>query len=71
MEADKKGARDELGIPRDKTILFSFGKQPLYEYEAYLWLANELKKKYDLKYLIIRSYGDIPPKNGLLRYSAV
>jgi glycosyltransferase involved in cell wall biosynthesis len=66
VKGDKKRARDELGIPRDKTILFSFGKQPLYEYEDYLWLANELKKKYDLKYLIIRSYGDIPPKRDFL-----
>ena len=66
VEGDKKGARDELGIPCDKTILFSFGKQPLYEYEDYLWLANELKEKYDLKYLVIRSYGDIPPKTDFL-----
>ena len=66
VERDKKEARDELGIPCDKTILFSFGKQPLFEYEDYLWLVNELKKKYDLKYLILRSYGDIPPKTDFL-----
>ena len=64
--SDKKRARDELDIPGDKIILFSFGKQPLFEYEDYLWLANELKKKYDLKYLILRSYGDIPPKSDFL-----
>ncbi len=66
VEGDKKGARDELAIPGDKTVLFSFGKQPLFEYEDYLWLANELKKKYDLKYLILRSYGEIPPKSDFL-----
>lgn len=66
VKGDKKRARDELAIPRDKIILFSFGKQPLYEYEDYLWLANELNKKYDLKYLINRSYGDIPPKTDFL-----
>ncbi len=64
--SDKKRARDELDIPRDKIILFSFGKQPLFEYEDYLWLANELKEIYDLKYLILRSYGDIPPKSDFL-----
>ena len=64
--SDKKRARDELDIPRDKIILFSFGKQPLFEYEDYLWLANELKEKYDLKYLVLRSYGEIPPKSDFL-----
>lgn len=63
---DKKRARNELGIPGDKTILFSFGKQPLNEYKDYLWLANELKGKYDLKYLVLRSYGDSPPESEFL-----
>ncbi|MCW3134671.1 MAG: hypothetical protein N2V78_10120 [Methanophagales archaeon] len=66
VKGDKKRARDELDIPEDKVILFSFGKQLLYEYEDYLWLSNELKEKYDLKYLIIRSYGDTPPKTDFL-----
>lgn len=63
---DKKRARNELGIPREKIILFSFGKQPLFEYEDYLWLANELKEIYDLKYLVLRSYGDSPPESEFL-----
>ncbi|MBA7511495.1 hypothetical protein ES705_03491 [subsurface metagenome] len=62
----KKRARNELGIPDEKTILFSFGKQPLYEYKDYLWLANELKERYDLKYLVLRSYGDLPPESEFL-----
>lgn len=63
---DKKRARNELGIPGEKTILFSFGKQPLNEYKDYLWLANELKERYDLKYLVLRSYGDLPPESEFL-----
>ena len=66
VKGDKKRAREELGIPRGKTVLFSFGKEPLFEYEDYLWLANELKEKYDLKYLVLRSYGEIPPKSDFL-----
>ncbi len=65
-DSDKKRARNELGIPSDKTILFSFGKQPLSEYKDYLWLANELKEKYNLKYFVIRSYGDLPPESDFL-----
>ena len=65
-ESDKKRARNELGIPSDKIILFSFGKPPLYVYKDYLWLANELKKIYDLKYLVIRSHGDLPPEKDFL-----
>ena len=65
-KGDKKSARNELGIPSGKTILFSFGKQPLYEYKDCLWLATELKEKYDLKYLVLRSYGDIPSKSDFL-----
>ena len=65
-DSDKKRARNELGMPSDKIILFSFGKQPLYEYKDYLWLANELKGKYDLKYLVLRSYGDSPPESDFL-----
>lgn len=64
--SDKKRARNELGIPSDKTILFSFGKQPLSEYKDYLWLADKLKEKYDLKYLVLRSYGDLPPESDFL-----
>lgn len=65
-DSDKKRARNELGMPSDKTILFSFGKPPLFEYKDYLWLANELKEKYDLKYLVLRSYGDLPPESEFL-----
>lgn len=65
-DSEKKRARNELGMPSDKTILFSFGKQPLFEYKDYLWLANELKGKYDLKYLVLRSYGDSPPESDFL-----
>jgi len=66
VKGNKKRARKELGIPRDKTILFSFGKQPLFEYKDYLWLAKELNEIYDLKYFIIRSYGDLPPESDCL-----
>ncbi|MBK5190080.1 MAG: hypothetical protein JJE19_01070 [Methanosarcinales archaeon] len=65
-DSDKKRARNELGIPCEKIILFSFGKQPLFEYKDYLWLVNELKEKYDLKYLVLRSYGDLPPESEFL-----
>jgi len=65
-ESAKKRIRDELNIPRDKIILFSYGKQLLFEYEDYLWLANELKERYDLKYLILRSHGDLPPGEDFL-----
>ena len=66
VKGDKKRAREELGIPRGKTVLFSFGKEPLCEYMDYLWLVNELKEKYDLKYLVLRSYGDILPESEFL-----
>jgi glycosyltransferase involved in cell wall biosynthesis len=66
IKGDKKSVRSELGIPQDKTVLFSFGRQPLVEYTDYLWLADELKKKYDLKYLIVRSDGDIPFERDFL-----
>ena len=65
-DSDKKRARNELGIPGERTILFSFGKQPLSEYKDYLWLANELKEIYDLKYFVLRSYGDLPPESEFL-----
>lgn len=65
-DTDKKRARNELGIPGDTNVLFSFGKQPLNEYKDYLWLANELKEKYGLKYLVLRSYGDFAPESEFL-----
>jgi len=78
VKGDKKRAREELDIPDGKTILFSFGKEPLYAYSDYLWLVNELKGKYDLKYLILRSYGDIPAtseslevQRGRLKYEEI
>lgn len=66
VRGDKKRVMDELGIPGEKIILFSFGRQPLFEYEDYVWLANELKKKYDLKYLVVRSNEDTLPKKDFL-----
>ena len=48
-------ARDKLGLPKDALILFSFGRQPLTEYDDYLWLANELGEEYSLTYLVVRS----------------
>ena len=54
-QGSKKRAREILGLPEDKVILFSFGRQPLFEYDDYLWLANELAKEMDLLYLVIRS----------------
>lgn len=55
VTGNKEKAREKLGLPKDALILVSFGRQPLTEYDDYLWLANELGKKYDLKYLVIRS----------------
>jgi DNA-binding transcriptional LysR family regulator len=52
---NKEKAREKLGLPKDALILFSFGRQPLTEYGDYLWLANELGKKYNLIYLVVRS----------------
>ena len=66
VKGNKKRARKELGIPHDKTILFSFGKQPLFEYKDYMWLAEELNEIYDLKYFVLRSYGDLPPESDYL-----
>ncbi len=66
VKGDKKRARKELGIPGDKTLLFSFGKQPLFEYADYLWLVKELKDIYDLKYFVLRSYGDLPLESNCL-----
>jgi len=51
---NKEKAREKLGLPKDTLIFFSFGRQPLTEYDDYLWLANELGKKYNLKYLVVR-----------------
>ncbi len=44
-----------MRLPKDTLILFSFGRQPLVEYDDYLWLANELGKKHKLIYLVVRS----------------
>lgn len=55
VTGNKEKAREKLGLPKDTLIFFSFGRQPLTEYDDYLWLANELGKKYSLKYLVVRS----------------
>ena len=55
VTGNKERAREKLGLPKDTLILFSFGRQPLAEYDDYLRLANELGKKYNLKYLVVRS----------------
>jgi glycosyltransferase involved in cell wall biosynthesis len=55
FKGDKNQFRKELNIEKDKIILFTFGRQPLNEYEDYFWLVEQLKEKYNIKYLIIRS----------------
>lgn len=55
VTGNKEKAREKLGLSKDALILFSFGRQPLTEYDDYLWLANELGKKYKLIYLVVRS----------------
>ncbi len=52
---NKEEARGKLGLPKDALIFFSFGRQPLAEYDDYLWLANELGKEHNLMYLVVRS----------------
>lgn len=52
---NKDRARDKLGLPRDALILFSFGRQPLFEYDDYLWLANEFGGEHEFMYLVVRS----------------
>ena len=76
---NKEKAREKLGLPQDALILFSFGRQPLSEYDDYLWLANELGKEYKSKstsqrvqvliYLVVRSddRGDWETVNKKLR----
>jgi len=54
VTGNKERAREKLGLPKDMLIFFSFGRQPLTEYDDYLWLANELGKKYKLIYLVVR-----------------
>ena len=36
VRGDKGRARDKLRLSRDALILFSFGRQPLFEYDDYL-----------------------------------
>lgn len=50
--------REKLSLPKDALILFSFGRQPLEEYEDYLKLMPQLAKEltgYQLIYLVLRS----------------
>ncbi len=54
-QGSKQRARKILGLPDDKIILFSFGRQPLFEYDDYLWLVDEFAREMDLIYLVIRS----------------
>jgi len=55
FRGNKQRARKILGLPENKIILFSFGRQPLFEYDDYLWLAGEFAREMDLIYLVIRS----------------
>lgn len=55
VRGDKATARAKLGLSKDALILFSFGRQPLFEYDDYLWLASELGKERELTYLMVRS----------------
>ncbi len=40
----------------DKILFFSFGKQPVHEYEIYLKVLNKLSNEYDIAYFVIKSY---------------
>ena len=55
VTGDKERARDKLGLSMDVPILFSFGRQPLFEYDDYLWLVNEIGKEQEFMYLTVRS----------------
>ncbi len=59
VRGDKIKARAKLGMPEDKIILFSFGRQPRIEYDDYLWLAKELSRRHSVEYLIVRSNGPL------------
>jgi len=48
-------ARKKSSISKKKIILFSFGRQPLEEYRDYLKVINELKGRYEVKYVVLRS----------------
>jgi len=56
IKADKNKLRKELDLEEDKIIFFSFGRQPLNEYEDYFWLTERLRKRYNIKYLIFRAF---------------
>ncbi len=49
-------------IFRNKILFFSFGKQPVEEYFVYLKVLNEISKRYDIAYFIIKSYWKMPVK---------
>jgi len=55
VKGDMKLARKKLGIPGDKIVLFTFGRQPQKEYDDFLRVVEELSKTYNIKYLILRS----------------
>ncbi len=48
-------ARKKSSISKEKIILFSFGRQPLEEYRDYLKVINEVKGRYEVKYIVLRS----------------
>ncbi len=58
VKGDKYKLREELNIEKNKIIFFTFGRQPLNEYEDYFWLVERVKEKYNIKYLILRSSKD-------------
>ncbi|MEO0089888.1 MAG: glycosyltransferase family 1 protein [candidate division WOR-3 bacterium] len=58
VKGDKYKLREELNIEKDKIVFFTFGRQPLNEYEDYFWLVEKLKDRYNIKYLILRSSKD-------------
>ena len=66
VRGDKIKARAKLGMPEDKIILFSFGRQPRIEYDDYLWLVKELSKRHSVEYLAVRSNGGHLEETDLL-----
>lgn len=58
VKGNKYNLREELNIEKDKIVFFTFGRQPLNEYEDYFWLIERLKDRYNIKYLILRSSKD-------------
>lgn len=55
VKSNNVPARKKSSISKEKIILFSFGRQPLEEYRDYLKVINELKGRYEVKYVVLRS----------------